>query len=136
MEVARAHYLDRGWAIEDVSATRSYDLHASKPGEPDRLIEVKATTTSGEQVVLTENEARNAIAAYPNVALALVYRVRLETSNGAPIADGGTLVTFDPWKLDEAALTPISHVYQVPAHNTDARRRLVAAELQTRRRER
>jgi hypothetical protein len=43
MAVATAYLEGAGWSVENVSTTRSYDLHARRGGEILR-VEVKGTT--------------------------------------------------------------------------------------------
>ena len=47
----------RGYEVHDRSKNRSFDLECTRSGER-LLVEVKGTTTSGDQVLLTKNEVK------------------------------------------------------------------------------
>jgi hypothetical protein len=100
-----------GYATEDVGATRSYDIHATK-GSKVIKVEVKGTTTDGSAVVLTRNEVDLHRAEHPNNALAIVRHLALDHSSEEPVAHGGELVLVMPWKIDEAGLSAIAYDYR------------------------
>ncbi|KQU28262.1 MULTISPECIES: MrcB family domain-containing protein [unclassified Rhodococcus (in: high G+C Gram-positive bacteria)] len=99
-----------GFAVKDVGATRSYDLHATRDGETLK-IEVKGTTSNGSEVILTRNEVDLHQAEYPATALALVRYIELENTPDGSRATGGELILQWPWKPLDAALTAIAFRY-------------------------
>lgn len=112
VRVARDHFeQDLGYATEDVGATASYDVHATK-GHKVVKVEVKGTTTDGAAVVLTRNEVNLHLAEHPNNALAVVRGIILDRSGDEPAATGGDLALVMPWKIDITDLTPIAFDYQ------------------------
>jgi hypothetical protein len=110
MEVATAHLVSEGWTVKDVGAVRSYDLDARRANE--RIaVEVKGTTASGTEVVLTANEVKLHLDRYPDNALMVVHSIDLVVTDGAAIADGGVLEVRHPWALSENDLAPIAYRY-------------------------
>jgi len=108
--VAREHFEQEGYSTEDVGATMSYDVHATK-GTKVVKIEVKGTTTRGGAVVLTRNEVDLHRVEHPNNALAVVKNIVLERFADGPVAFGGELVLEMPWKINESGLSPIAYDY-------------------------
>ena len=101
--VVTQHFQDLGYTVEDVGATESYDLDVRRGGE-HLYVEVKGTTSSGQAVVLTKNEVRLHREKYPDNALAVVRHIRFEASEH-PVCSGGELALFQPWEIDDDALT-------------------------------
>lgn len=53
---------------------------------------------------------------YRQTALFVVSNIELErTEDGTVVATGGKHHCYDPWQLNEEALTPVGYRYQVPA---------------------
>ncbi|MEO3939330.1 DUF3578 domain-containing protein [Dermatophilaceae bacterium Soc4.6] len=100
-----------GWSVKDVGATESFDIDARRPGA--RLyVEVKGTTSLGQEVVLTAKEVALHTRQYPDTMLAIVYGIDLDRSG--PTASGGALQILHPWMPDPKHLRPISFRYSVP----------------------
>lgn len=58
---ATAHYKSQGYKVEDVGASRSYDLHLTRLGADDeRHVEVKGSTGAADEVELTIGEVKHA----------------------------------------------------------------------------
>lgn len=102
---AMTHFQKAGYAVENVGAKSSYDVCCTKNGRT-LCVEVKATTTSGEEVILTPREA----ALKGARALFVVHSVKLV--KGKP--KGGFEKIILPWKVDPKRLKPISYMYSVP----------------------
>jgi hypothetical protein len=111
MTVASEHYARDGWTVENVSATRPYDLVASK-GQRELHVEVKGTTGTAAAVELTRNEVTHA-RAYRHPVLAVVEGVELDRGS-RPDAAAGRLRLFAPWVIDEGALEALTFSYQLP----------------------
>jgi len=105
-------YLRSEWAsVSDVSVARSYDLHCSS-GSDELRVEVKGTTTLGEQIVLTSNEVREA--RRQGYALFLVAEIELDRSDPTkPVASGGIARMFSPWAPADANLKPTSYACDI-----------------------
>jgi hypothetical protein len=102
---AMKYFQKEGYAVENVGAKASYDVCCTKNGRT-LCVEVKATTTSGAEVILTPREA----ALKGARALFLVHSVKLV--KGKP--SGGLDKVIRPWKVDPKRLKPISYMYMVP----------------------
>ena len=102
---AMAYFRKKGYGVEDVGARSSYDV-CCKKNRQTLCVEVKTTTTSGEQVILTPREAELEGAR----ALFVVHSVKLV--KGKPM--GGINKIILPWKVDTKRLKPISYMYTVP----------------------
>jgi hypothetical protein len=112
VRVVRKHYKEvLGYGTEDVGATKSYDVHATK-GDSVIKVEVKGTTSDGSEIILTANEVALHLAEHPNTALAVVRRIVLDRSGVTPVGTGGELKLMSGWELDESRLKPI--VYRYP----------------------
>ena len=59
MAAAKRHFKRAGYKVDDVSSSRPYDLRCLR-NEKELHVEVKGTTTSGEAIVLTNNEVKHA----------------------------------------------------------------------------
>lgn len=115
MAVATSHLQRLGWTVIDVSATRSYDLDCLRC-EDKAFVEVKGTTSTGRNVLLTAGEVAFAQQHTSHMVLALVTGIRLShLPTGDVIAVGGTLRLIWRWSPELAALTPLKFTYEVPA---------------------
>ncbi|WP_431963258.1 MrcB family domain-containing protein [Nocardia sp. bgisy134] len=111
--VVREHFEDSGYKVRDTGATKPYDLLATKEGETV-YVEVKGTTSPGDEVILTRGEVEHHREHYPNNALAVLHSIHLDRNGLSPIASGGILAVTHEWKIEDDALTPISFRYEVP----------------------
>lgn len=111
VQVARAHFESAGYTTEDVGASRSYDVHATR-GSEEIKVEVKGTTSDGSSVVLTRNEVKLHLQVHPANALAIVRHIVLDHSAEAPVAIGGELELIMPWEIEETGLNPIAYDYR------------------------
>jgi len=113
MKQARDHFENEGWNVDDVHKTRPYDLVCTKNGEELR-VEVKGSTTSAAEVILTRNEVDHAKIRYPNVCLFVVANIVLDMKEDGAHCDGGEATLFRPWRVDDDALKPLAFSYTVP----------------------
>lgn len=109
--LALDHLKANGYAVTDVGATESYDIDAVRPGE-HLYVEVKGTTSDGEEVILTKKEVELMTREYPHTMLILVSNIRLDRSGASPVASGGVLQAKCPWRIEMQHLTPISYRYR------------------------
>jgi hypothetical protein len=99
--------------VEDVGATRSYDLHCSARGRHDHYVEVKGTTGRLDSVVLTANEVALARKWYPHTALYVVHQVELTGEPRDPLARGGCVCELNPWLPEPSRLTATIFRYRL-----------------------
>lgn len=112
MDMAIKHFERRGWAVENTSRFRPYDLECKKPGV-ELHVEVKGTTTRGEEILLTPNEVNHA-EAFPLMSLYVLSDIALEVDASNEIrATGGTVRIYEPWRVDSARLTPSGYIYSL-----------------------
>jgi hypothetical protein len=113
MNRAIGYYDRRGWTVGDVHGNKSWDLECTKGGTTLH-VEVKGTTTIGEEVLLTPNEVDHARKHKP-MALFIVAGISVSRdASGNVTAAGGKVITFDPWTIDAGTLTPIGYKYRTP----------------------
>ena len=113
MEMVEEHLQDQSWDVTDVSSDESFDFKCTR-GDEELFVEVKGTTSLGEQVVLTRNEVNLHRQQFPNNALAVVSLIDLRLEAGAWVATGGHLRLISPWEIEEEALRPLTFRYAVP----------------------
>jgi hypothetical protein len=100
-----------GYTVRDVGAVESYDLDATRSGE-HLYVEVKGTTSHGEEIILTKREVELINMEYPDTMLIVVSNIRLDRSGTTPQTSGGTLQATHPWLIEQTRLTPISYRYR------------------------
>ncbi len=109
MEICRNHFSSKGYEVEDVSATRPFDLIIRKDRK-SQLVEVKGTQTAGEAIILTKNEVELSRAEGKRMVLFIVHSI---TTNNKTVKKGsGVVAIFDPWVVKEENLQPISYTYK------------------------
>jgi hypothetical protein len=107
MERAEVHFRSLGYDV-DPSAHKSnpFDMLCTKQTEKLH-VEVKATTTLGDEIRLTPNEVTFARTNKARMALCVVHSiVAARGQNGFELSGGQTLVRH-PWDIDAGELTPI-----------------------------
>ena len=112
MRLAKAHLESCQWRVRDVSASKPYDF-LCKRGSEEMIVEVKGTTSTGEQIVLTKNEIAAHCMRHPNNALIVVHSISLTRASDTPSADGGELIVLSPWEIKESQLQPLAFQYIV-----------------------
>lgn len=112
MEVATGVLAGECWMIEDVSARRSYDLHCSR-GEEIRYVEVKGTTGSGSEILLTAAEVAFADLHRERMLLIVVTGIAVTGEELAIEATGGTAHVFRNWAPDPGDLNPFSYYCRI-----------------------
>ncbi|MFC0038047.1 MrcB family domain-containing protein [Actinomadura rayongensis] len=111
VNMATKYFRDQGWSVKDVGAKESYDLFLKRDGQ--RLhVEVKGTTSTGAQVVLTRPEVETQRKLGPANALVVVHSIHLDRASTPPVASGGILCCTSPWYIEEEDLTVVSYVYK------------------------
>jgi hypothetical protein len=114
MQAAKIYFEEQGWAVTDVSATCSYDLVCKRNNGEELHVEVKGTTSDGQQILLTRNEVEHARYRYPHVALFVLANIKIEkTSTGGIRPGDGERHLLEPWNVDDGMLTPLAYAYKI-----------------------
>lgn len=113
MRRARAHFESLGYTVSDVSSNCSYDLRCTRDAGVLH-VEVKATTTSGESILLTPNEVAFAREHAPNMALFIVHSIRVSRDSEGLTLLGGVDNVILPWLVDAGVLTPRGFIWGLP----------------------
>jgi hypothetical protein len=111
--VARAvqYFEDGGFRVKRLG--KPYDLICEKSPQT-KCVEVKGTTTSGEEILLTAGEVEFACSHPNDMALFVCHDIILKNSEGKLVAQGGVDRIIDPWRIDRGTLWPIGFWYAVP----------------------
>jgi hypothetical protein len=110
-KMAVAYYKEDGWQVKRKG--RPFDLELTRNGEK-LTVEVKGTTSQGEEVILTANEVAHHDAVFPANALVVVRGIVLDRSTSPPTVKGGEFFELKPWAIDGAALKVVSYKYAIP----------------------
>lgn len=117
------YFGSQGWTVRRVGhLRRGYDLECIDTEGKSLHVEVKGTSTLGEEVILTPNEVRHveyAELCEAEHALFVVSEIRVNSSSGDPHCSAGVTNCQFPWTLDSAALTPTQYAYRVPRSTDD-----------------
>lgn len=112
IELATEYFENLGhYRVEDVGAYESYDLRVTGEGI-ELFVEVKGTTSLGKSIILTRNEVQLHKSRYPNNALVIVTGIELRRGSD-PIATGGSLEVFSPWRIEDSQLFPLGFEYRM-----------------------
>lgn len=104
---AKRYYEAQGYSVE--VRGKPYDLLCSK-GSNALHVEVKGTTTLGEEILLTPNEVNFADEHSSSMALFIVSELQVSQGD-QPIVSGGTETEIRPWMIERGRLTPIGYSY-------------------------
>ena len=105
MELTQVWLESNGYAVEDTSTNKPYDLLASK-GSTTTKVEVKGTTSSDPSAILmTANEVNLHRSEKGSTTLAIVSEIKLVKST-PPTASGGKLEVLVGWDIDQWRTTP------------------------------
>lgn len=106
-------YFSRSWIVEDVHSNSSFDLRCIRDGV-EMHVEVKGTTTAGDDVLLTPNEVQHA-RTFGRVVLYVVTDIEIvRKTDGTVEARGGHPVILDRWLIEDGDLKPVGFRYRVP----------------------
>lgn len=112
--VVTRRFEEEGWDVDDVATEkRGYDLHVERAGE-ERHVEVKGTIGSGASVLLTPNEVRHCRVNPAHTVLAVVSGIKLARADKSWKGEGGSLRSFDRWRLEEGVLEPQRYEWVLP----------------------
>ena len=112
MQMATEYYVELGWGVVDVSkANGSYDLHVTR-GDETLHVEVKGTTSLGEQIVVTRSEVTKQRTYYPENALVIIRCITLDRTTSPATVNGGELIEISPWQIDDDSLKVVAYFYK------------------------
>lgn len=112
MNAALGYYRTRGRVV-DTSRSESYD-YVVQLADEEWHVEVKGTTSGGEEVLLTPREVQHA-REFPRTALFVVSEIRVERDGaGEVMASGGRQSVWEPWDVDGGQLRPVGYRYAPP----------------------
>jgi Protein NO VEIN, C-terminal len=98
--------------VEDVGATRSYDLHATR-GDEVLHIEVKGSTQAADSVELTVNEVTHA--RQDNTDLVVVDQITyVRLDDGTIHGTDGRMRLWSTWQPAKPDLDPTRFRYRLP----------------------
>lgn len=112
VEWAIEHYQAQGFSVDEKG--KPYDLDCKK-GDLLVHIEVKGTTGSGQKVILTSNEVKDAHDPQWRSDLFIVKHIKLTQQDGRWMATSGEHVIHESWKPDFDDLKPLQYEYSVPS---------------------
>ncbi len=104
VSLAVAYYKKRGFTVELLG--KPYDLNCVK-GQHRLFVEVKGTTTSGEEVLLTPNEVEFTRQNAEKMELFVVSGINVLDTGNRLVASGGASWLVSPWRPASRDLTPI-----------------------------
>ena len=107
MQRAIAYFATRWRSVDDVSARCSYDL-LCRSGDTELRVEVKGTTSRGDQIVLTRREVDEA--GMPGYTLFVCSDIELHRDTDPVTATGGVCRVLHAWDGARHQLTPLAYV--------------------------
>lgn len=113
MQLAEEHFCKE---YEVTRVGKPYDLYCMHQASGAVLyVEVKGTTTAGEEVLLTPNEVRFAREHAGQMALFVLSGIIIDVSEDDQVtASAGTTRIRHPWNIDAGELKPVGYFYAVP----------------------
>jgi hypothetical protein len=122
MKCAEIEFGKRGYEVEDVSATQSYDLLCKKKNGERKYVEVKGTQGRGLEVILTIGEVNFINERGTDCILCIVHGIKV-TGQRTPKASEGNLSVSEPFDLSTGILRPIAFTFRrVPQFSGSAKR--------------
>jgi hypothetical protein len=112
MEVALEYYRSRFSLVEDTSRSQPYDVRAAAEGLEIR-VEVKGSTGTGTEILLTAGEVANARGDRWRTDLFLVTNIQATPTPSGPQARGGDVRVIEGWKPLDEHLSPTVFRYRV-----------------------
>jgi hypothetical protein len=111
MQRATDHFRAEGFHVEVLG--KPYDLRCTR-GDEVRYVEVKGTSTDGEEVLLTPNEVAFARQNARHMVLYVCAGVEVRCAGTAVEIAGGTVRLLWPWNVDDGVLSPLGFTYALP----------------------
>ena len=101
MGIAIDYYENAGYEVVDTSSNESFDLICAKDHEVLK-VEVKGTTSPGQQVLVTANEVKEARLSGIPTDLFIVHSIQVRNA----IASGGLINKISHWNPSDDSLIP------------------------------
>jgi hypothetical protein len=117
MSIAVSYYQTLGFTVTDISTNESVDLKCTR-GSEVRWVEVKGTSTLGEEVLLTANEVRRANSGQFITDLFIVHSIQFQGRTNEIGKDSGTIRILSDWNPKKGDLTATQYRYRVPSDGT------------------
>jgi hypothetical protein len=117
MRIAVSYYQTLGFTVTDISTNESVDLKCTR-GSEVRWVEVKGTSTLGEEVLLTANEVRRANSGQFITDLFIVHSIQFQGRTNEIGKDSGTIRILSDWNPKKGDLTATQYRYRVPSDGT------------------
>lgn len=112
MDCAKAYFRSLDYTVEDKSKGNPFDLLCTK-GDEILYVEVKGTTTLGQEVLLTKNEVSFAESNGEQMVLFILHSIDLPPEkDGTVRATGGVTQVTQPWRIDRRCLTALTYAYR------------------------
>lgn len=110
VDQATAHYAAKGYTVEDVGLTHSYDLRVTREGEV-RHVEVKGSQAPITKIQLTRNEVSHA-EDFDQTDLILVSEIPWSRGVDGAVSTGeGFLALVPNWTPSRENLVPVTYEY-------------------------
>lgn len=111
MRQAEDYFRTQGFQVEVLG--KPYDLRCVR-GDELLYVEVKGTSTDGEEVLLTPNEVAFARQNASRMVLFVCAGVEVQRTGVAVETSGGTVRLLRPWNVDDGLLIPLGFTYALP----------------------
>jgi hypothetical protein len=108
MKAAEKYLREKHFRTKNVCKKQSCDFRAYKD-EKEYVVEVKATTGGGGEILVTAPEVRLHRKWHPANILIVVHGIRLNREGGIPKASGGTVQVYEEWAPQTDALIPMAY---------------------------
>lgn len=105
-------YEQQGYLVTDVSKSESVDFKCSK-GAETRWLEVKGTTSTGEEILLTANEVRRAQSGDYITDLCIVHSIKINTEDAVKGVSEGVIRVEKDWNPAAKDLVPTQYRYKL-----------------------
>jgi len=112
MDSAKWYFNKKGFMVQDVSSTQSYDLLCRK-GKQKLFMEVKGSQGPISKIVLTPNEVKFLTRNKGNIGLFLLDSISLQQHRKRYSAKGGTKHIVLPWRIQSSRLKPFQYLYEI-----------------------
>jgi len=111
VDKAIRYFRNEGYSVKNVGNFKSFDLECIKDGVVLH-VEVKGTQTTGQSVILTINEVKNANK--HQTALYILHSIKVKMARKKYTLSNGIERVFNPWEISsQGQLTPLSYSYKI-----------------------
>jgi 5-methylcytosine-specific restriction protein A len=118
IEMAKDHFRSQGYQITVLG--KPYDLRYCR-GKEIVFVEVKGTSTAGDQILLTPNEVDFARQNQNRMTMFVLHGIQVSGTAQQPAVSGGTVRMIQNWNPEEDALEAVGYWYALPAIQNGSR---------------